>query len=111
MITAGMNAIVHEKGLFYHPWHKCLGCIATCYSICCNTHSFQLAGYIIHACVSVVLSYYIHALTCSQAVPRGPTPAKILYEILKSQNFWQNFGFLAFHFKDILFIFVVLSFK
>ena len=42
---------------------------------------------------------------------RGPTPAKILYEISKSQNFWQDFGFLAFHFKDILFIFVVLSFK
>ena len=42
---------------------------------------------------------------------RGPTPAKILYEISKSQNFWQDFRFLAFHFKDILFIFVVLSLK
>ena len=30
--------------------------------------------------------------------PRGPTPAKILYEISKSQKFWQDFGFLAFHF-------------
>ena len=27
-----------------------------------------------------MLSYYIHALTCSQAVPRGPTPAKIFFK-------------------------------
>ena len=46
--------------------------------------------------------------TCSVT---GPTPAKILYEISKSQNFWQDFGFLAFHFKDVLFTFVVLSLK
>ena len=53
-------------------------------------------------------AYHEKFVMVAQYITRGPTPVKILYEISKSQNFWRDFGFLAFHFKDII---VVLSLK
>ena len=59
----------------------------------CLIHAGSLATCSLPSTIYMV-EWMLHGLS----KPRGPTPAKILYEISKSQDFWKDFGFLRLQF-------------